>query len=160
MFLRTESDFIVASNMAYDLAGVVTTYLDLFREYINGYNGINIPSYEYAVTFKPSKKEHFIQAVLHWTDQRVHTETLYYDSDSDYFSEQWGADNSCGESSYTEEYARSKHIDIPIQNLMMNAGQMLTYFKDKKVMWEAEKKEVIRLEEIRRLKAELERLEK
>lgn len=159
MFLRTESDFILASNMAYDLSAIVTTYLNLFKEYVNGYNGIKIPSHEYAVTFKPSNKEHFIKVELHWTDQRVHTETLYYDSDSDYFSEQWGADNSYDESSYTEDYPKSTCIDIPIQNLMMNKEQMVAFFKERKVKWEAEKKETIRLEEIRRLKVQLEKLE-
>lgn len=157
--LRTEGDFILASNMSYDLAGIITTYLKLYKTYINGYNGVNIPDKEFAVTLKPPSKEGFVTAVLHWTDWRTHTETLYYDSDSDYFSESWGSDNSCGETSYTVDYAESKGIDIPIKHLMMTKDQMLKYFQQKKVSVETEKKEAIKQEEIKRLKNQLEKLE-
>ena len=157
--LRTEGDFILASNMSYDLAGIATTYLKLYKTYINGYNGVNVPDKEFAITLKPPSKEGFVTTVLHWTDWRTHTETLYYDSDSDYFSESWGADNSCGETSYTVDYAESKGIDIPIKHLMMTKDQMFKYFQQKKVSVEAEKKEAIKQEEIKRLKIQLEKLE-
>lgn len=159
MMLRTDGDFIRATNQAYDLAGIVIAYLKLHRKYINGYNGVNVPDKEFAVTFKPTKKEGFISTVLHWTDWQTHTETKYYDTDSDYFSESWGADNSCGETSYTVYYAESKGIEIPIKHLMMTKDQMLVHFEEKKVIVEAEKKEAIKQEEIKRLKNQLQKLE-
>lgn len=155
--LRTEGDFIRASNQAYDLAGIVIAYLKLHRQHINGY-GVSVPDKEFAVTFKPSTKEGFISTVLHWTDWRTHTETKYYDSDSDYFSESWGADNSCGETSYTVDYAESKGIDIPIKHLMMTKEQMINFFTDKKIKVEAEYKEIARKKQIERLESELNKL--
>jgi hypothetical protein len=158
MMLRTESDFIIASNQAYDLAGIVVAYLKLHRQYVNGYNGVSVPDKEFAVTFKPPSTEGFVTTVLHWTDWQTHTETQYYDVDSDYFSESWGADNSCGETSYTVDYAESKGIDIPIKHLMMTKDQMVGFFKDKKIKVEAEYKEIARKKEIERLENELNKL--
>lgn len=159
MMLRTEGDFILASNQAYDLAGIVIAYLKLHSQYINGYNGVSVPDKEFAVTFKPPSKEGFVTAVLHWTDWRTHTETQYYDVDSDYFNESLGADNSCGETSYREDYATSKGIEIPIKHLMMNKEQMIKFFKDKKAQIEAKCKEIARKEEIEKLQRKLKELQ-
>jgi hypothetical protein len=157
--LRTEADFILASNLSYDLAGLVVTYLNLYRKYINGFNSVTVPDKEFAVTVRPPTKEGFLTAVLHWTDYTTHTKTLYYDTDSDYFSEQWGADNSCGETSYREDYAESSGISIPIKHLMMPESDMIKYFQEKKVSVETIKKENVRQEQIAELKSKIQKLE-
>lgn len=158
MLLKTQADFIYASNIAYDLAGVVTTYLKLWREYINGFNDVLVPKYEFAVTFIPAKKPDKISVVLHWTDQRTYTETLYYDVDSDYFSEAWGADNSYGSTSHTEYFADSCSFNIPISHLSMSESQMINYFKEKKMEIELVKLENERQSKIEKLTKELNEL--
>lgn len=158
MLLRTESDFIFASNISYDLAGIVTTYLNLYRKYVNGHNNVTVPDTKYMVSFNPTKKEGFIDVVLHWTDHHTYTETLYYDSDSDYFSEAWGADNSYGETSHTEDFPKSAGINIPIKHLMMNEEQMLKHFEILKNKIAQDKAEAIRNSEIIRLTKQLEEL--
>lgn len=158
MMLRTESDFILAANQAYDLSNIVISYLHMYRNNINGYNEVNVPDKEFSVSFKPSNDEGFIVCVIHWTDYHTYTETQYYDVDSDYFSESWGADNSCGETSYTEDYAESKTIKIPIKHLMQDKHSMISYFKKKKIEVEAEKKESLRKIEIEILENKLTKL--
>lgn len=160
MLLRTEGDFIYATNIAYDLAGVVTTYLNLWRDHINGFNGVTIPKYEYAVTFKPAKKPGTIAVVIHWTDQRTYTETLYHDVDSDYFSEAWGSDNSYGSTSHTEPYPDSRSFNIPVSHLMMDQALMLKYFEDKSVEIATFKEELARQKRVDQLTKELAALTK
>lgn len=156
MMLRTEGDFIRASNMSYDLAAVVSTYLQLHRKYINHHNGVSVPDKDFAITFLPTKQERFISVALHWTDTRSWTETLYYDTDSDYFQESMGgADNSCGEVSHSEDYPRSSYISIPISHLMVNEAAMTDWFVKKRQAITLEKAEVERVKRVAQLEAEL-----
>ncbi|MNF82977.1 hypothetical protein D3C84_652890 [compost metagenome] len=157
--LRTQGDFVLAANLSFDLSALVTTYINMFREYVNGYNGVRIPLEEYAITFSPPRKEGYISVQLHWIAQQIHTETLYYDTDSDYFCESLGADNSYGQSSHTEYYPESKTISIPIVHLMLDKAGLERSFSELKLDIAAKRAEDVRLREVEQLRARLKTLE-
>jgi hypothetical protein len=156
--LRNKSDFVRAAIMSHDLQSVAHNYLTLHRKYVNGLNGVYIPDEQFALTFGLPKSESFCEVVLHFTDRVVHNETLYYDSDSDYFSESWGADNSYGTTSHTSYHPSSKGISIPVEHLMMDKGKMEEHFKERQAKKAKEELEAARLRRVKELEEELSKL--
>jgi len=155
MLLRSESDFIWVTNAAYDLAGLVTAYLKLFRKHINGYADIRIPDEDFAVTFEPSKTEGMITVQLWWTRHYTTSTPVYYDVDDDNFSEAWGADNTCGSETHHHSSRESPGINIPIANLMRSKEQMEADFVQRAAKIKADKAEALRLSTIAELEAKL-----
>lgn len=158
MLLRSESDFIWVTNASYDLAGIVTTYLKLFRKHINGYSDIWIPDEDFAVTFEPSKAEGKITANLWWTHKYTTSHAVYYDVDDDNFSEAWGADNTCGSETKHHSSRESQGVIIPIANLMRNKEQMESDFIQRAAKIKADKAEALRLSTIADLEKQLSKL--
>ena len=158
MILRTKADFVRAAIMSHDLQSVAHNYLTLHRQYVNGLNGVYIPDEQFALTFGLPKSEDFCEVVLHFTDRVVHSETLYYDSDSDYFSESWGADNSYGTTSHTTYHPSSRGISIPVEHLMMDKDKMVEHFKARQAKRVREELEAERLRRVAALEQELYKL--
>ena len=88
----------------------------------------------------------------------VISETLYYDSDSDYFSESWGADNSYGTTSHTTYHPSSRGISIPVEHLMMDKDKMVEHFKARQAKRVREELEAERLRRVAALEQELYKL--
>lgn len=158
MIFRSESDIVYASNASQSLANLVRSYLELYRQYANGLNGVNIPSERYAIVFQPMHKEGFLTVALTYTRTDLHQSPVYYDVDDDNFSESWGADNVSHYATVTTKTLVDSFITIPFSHLLCSEANMKKIIMD---FAERKKKELLedqRRSKIRELEDELERL--
>lgn len=158
MIFRSESDIVYASNASQSLANLVRAYLELYRKYANGLNGINIPSKNYAVVFQPMRKEGYLNVGLVYTRTDMHQSPVYYDVDDDEFDESWGADNVSHYTTSTTDTIIEQHILIPFGHLLCNQEKMEQSIKEFAERKEKELQEEQRRSKIRALEVELERL--
>lgn len=158
MMIRSEGDVVRAANMAYDLSGIVTSYLKLHREYINGYNGVIVTDKEFAIVFLPKSKEGCICVELHWIDTITYSTPMYYDTDSDYFVESMGGQEPYGYDHESISSLESSSIHIPISHLLQNQEDMLEFFKLKKIQIEKDRVKLETQRRISHLKNELKSL--
>jgi hypothetical protein len=159
MMLRHEDDFTRTADAASDLADIVTTYLQLFRQYTNGDNGVQVPASEFVVTFTPLLKENYITVDVWWTDRYTTQIPTFVDVLDDMYNDNLGADNSNG---YTLEHSESnetRRISIPVRLLMLNEVQMRAHFVAQQLAIKEAKIEASRVSRIVALKEELAKLE-
>lgn len=158
MMIRSESDFIRTANASYDLAGIVTAYLKLFRQYTNNANDLRIPKDDFAVTFTPSKKEGCITVDIWWTSHYSTQCPTYYEPDDEAFSEVWGDDNTSGYTVVHSSDRESMRINIPISHLMRSEEQMKADFIARATKIAADAKEAARVSRINEITSELAKL--
>ena len=157
MMLRTEGDFVRASNMAQDLTNLVVTYLKFWRKYANGRNNVNIPNDNFGVIFLPMKKEGRLEVGILYTRTDHWQTPEYYDVDDDNYTEGYGSGdaNICGYTSHSAEVHCESLISLAFTLLMHTPEDMeksvIDYVKHEK----AKEAEELRLKKIAAMEIEL-----
>lgn len=132
--IRSESDVILAINMARDLEGMVTGFLIIWRKYANGLFGVTIPDTKFSITLCSPKQDVNGQCIvsvkLHYSQTHTYSVPVYYDSDSDHFSESWGASNISGYTSSSDTEYQSIIIDIPVNLLLHTESKLIDNIKN------------------------------
>lgn len=155
--LRSEGDFVRASNMAQDLTNMVVTYLKFWRKHANGRNNVRVPDDTFGVIFLPMKTEGKLEVGIVYT-RTDHWETpVCFDTDSDYYVEGYhtGDANISHYESHSAKVKCEEYISIPFKSLAdtpegMEKG-IIAYVKADK----AKEAEAARLKKIAALEAEL-----
>ena len=155
MMLRSEGDFILASNFAQDLTNLVMQYLELWKTHANGRLGVTVPKEKYCVIFTKMKKEGFVSFKIIYTYTTYGDEPVYYDTDSDYFNESWGASNISHYVSVSEDHLTEIHYSIPIRGLMLPPDKMEESIKQFVIKDQAKIDEANRQKRITELEKEL-----
>ena len=158
MIFRSESDIVYASNASQSLANLVRAYLELYRRYANGLNGINIPSEQYAIVFQPMHKEGFLTVALTYTRTDLHQSPVYYDVDDDNFSESWGASNVSHYETVTTKTLVDSFITIPFSHLLCNEANMKKIIMDFAERKQKQLQEDQKKARIQELEEEIERI--
>ena len=159
MTIRTEGDIVLASNMAQDLTNLVVAYLEFYKKYAQGINGIRIPTERYTVIFQPMQEAGKLAVKLIYTKTTTWQEPEYYDVDSDYFDESWGASNVSGYSIRYSNSIEEEALTIPFSLLLLSRDAMEKQVIDFANRKKAEAEEQERLAEIAKYKAKIEELE-
>jgi hypothetical protein len=157
MTIRTEAQIVLAANLAQDLTNLVVAYLELWRQHAQGVNGITVPDEPYTVVFQPLRSE-FLHFKLVHTQTVTWEEPVYYDVDSDYFQESWGASNLSHHVSRWRKEIREHGLGIPFKVLLQARGQMEGSIKAVAAAVHAEEEERARLARIAELQAEIDQL--
>jgi hypothetical protein len=158
--LRTEGDFVRAVDMARDLTNLVMQYLALWHKHANGVNGLEAPSGRYRIVFLAPSKSDEIHFEILLAETISREEPVYYDSDSDYFSESWGASNISG---YTTSFSTDivqRCVKMPIAALMQSPEQMERSVIEIAAKDKVAKAEATRLAKVAALEKELKELQK
>jgi len=131
--IRTEADVFLAVNMANDLEALVVGFLEVWKTYANGVHDVTVPCGPMVLSFRPLRKNQdgrvIIVVALTYTHTVRWQEPQYYDVDSDYFSESWGADNISGYSPRSKDEQRNIVIDIPVELILCSKNDMIAKVK-------------------------------
>lgn len=155
MMLRSEGDFILASNMAQDLTNLVMQYLRLWRKHANGRSNVTVPKENFCVIFTKMKEQGYVNFKIIYTYTTYSDEPVYYDTDSDYFNESWGASNISHHVKVREDHLTEEHYSLPIRALMMPPDKMEAAIKQFVIDDQARINEINRLKRITELEKEL-----
>lgn len=160
MLLRSEGDFVRASNMAQDLTNLVVTYLKFWRKYANGRNNVTIPDDTFGVIFLPMKTEGKLEVGLLYTRTDHWQTPEYYDVDDDQYTEGYGSGdaNICGYTSHTAKVNCEIFISIPFAVLAKTPDQMEQSVKTFVATEKAKEAEETRLATIAKLEEDLAKL--
>lgn len=160
MTIRSEGDLVWACSSAQDLTNLVTTFLNMWRTHANGVNKVYVPSENYTVVFN-KMKEGFICVTLVYTKTQFWQEPDYYDVDSDYFDESWGASNISGYTTHSKRVTMENGIyNIPFGALLQSKENMEKYIKNQAKIAKEKEAEEKRLKEIKELETRLNELKK
>lgn len=160
MTIRSEGDLVWACSSAQDLTNLVTAFLKLWRTHANGVNRVTVPSGNFTIVYNPMK-EGYLCVTLVYTSTQFWEEPEYYDVDSDYFSESWGASNISGYTTRSETVTVESNVyNIPFEALLQSKENMEKYVKHQAKIAKEKEAEEKRLKEIKELETRLSELKK
>lgn len=156
--IRTDSDLNYASLVAQDLCRMIRTYLKTWKQYANGRNGACVPDESFDIVITPISALNTISFRLIYTETTRTRVPEYYDPDSDYFNESWGASNISGYRVDIEYNQRERNYTIPSQALLLSREKLEKSIQEFVIKDDERIKEKQRLAEITQLKTRLNEL--
>ncbi len=163
MSIRTEGDVVAALNLSCELSGLVARYLQIYRRYANGVNGVTVPSTFTVVLKQPTQGDDNTVRVNctliheHTTSYEVPT---YYSPDDDNHVEGYGVLNVSGYEVKTNSRVEKDGVSIPWRLLLLPEAQQVEQCQRLKTKYEADQQEAARQKEIVSLRNRLAALEK
>lgn len=157
MTFRSNSDLIFAANQSRDLANLVQAYMILWRKHANGKNKVSVPTDDFTVVFLPPTETAVVFRIV-YTYTNTWSEPQYYDVDSDYFSESWGADNVSHHITRRETKIGEKGYEIPFACLLRSKEDMEASIKRTAESIKKREQEDERQREIAELESQLAKL--
>lgn len=158
--IRTDGDIIRAINASNDLNRMVRQYINLHREFYNGYGGVTIPKGDYIISFGKIAENYIIVHILtkdKWLSSSTIQEPVY-DLGS-------GPDDLDGVLYYYEKDVNEwtenfdiKSIKLPYKFIHMDESEIKAFLLNAKKEDELKVMEKARLEEINKLESRLNEL--
>jgi len=163
MSLKTESAVVRAADESNDLAAMIKRVLLLWRLYANGINQVTVPSKEFIVFPLPTKLEKsgvlLVSCGVIAIETRSFDVPVYYQPDSDYFSESFGIDNLNYMKVEQENYQIEVVINFPLSWLFLEKESLIEVIKGVRKCYERSEKEKMLSKEEQNLKLRLEAIE-
>jgi hypothetical protein len=153
--IHSEQDLVHAVASAVELQNRAYAILLLIRKHANNVF-ISIPSEKMVVSIEGMSQNEagvtYIDVACYYEVSSTHHVTHYYDSDDDNYREGWGADNTCGTSTYTTQSPEQRHYKLPFHYFRKTEEDLTAYLVESRIRHDAN----LRREQLLRQKAKLE----
>lgn len=163
MSLRTDGDFVAASNAACELSALVARFLSAYRKHANGANGVKVPNGDFTVVLKKPKLG--ANDVVRVCCELIYKHTTTYETprffepDDDNYSEGFGASIVIGYDLHSEASIESSGYLIPWHLLRLSDELLRKHLLNVASAHADRQEEEARQAEISRLKQQLAALE-
>lgn len=162
MSLHTVGNVVGAANASLNLHSLAYIFLKNFRMYANGFNGVKVPSGDFAVVASGvggTAENPTIEFAVVYSETSSWQVATHYDPSDDNFNEAWGADNTSGYEYGSSTSSHEKRVSIAAEHLLLPPEQQIDLMKKWKAEEDAKKRERIRQEKMAVLRKQLSELE-